>query len=100
MVVFLRERNMYHDSMRNMPAKNSIHFDRPATYQIKVQGRIDPTWFDIMEGMTISVSKGDGCPTVTTLDGEFLDQAALLGLLNWLYELHLPFISVICLSNS
>ncbi len=46
--------------------------------------------------MTISVeSEGDGLP-VTTLTGT-VDQAALQGLLRWLYSLGLPLISVNCL---
>jgi len=49
--------------------------------------------------MTISVTIGEDGTPVTTLDGEFSDQAALLGVLNSLYELHLPVISVLCLSS-
>jgi len=37
-------------------------------------------------------------PLVTTLQGELSDQTALLGVLNSLYELHLPVLSVLCLS--
>ena len=33
----------------------------------------------------------------TTLVGELPDQAALLGVLNTLYELHLPLRSVVCM---
>ena len=84
--------------MMSPPTKNSIPFDRSATYQISLQGRIDPSWSDLLEGMTISVTTGEGGASVTTLDGEFSDQAALLGVLNSLYELHLPVLSVQCLS--
>jgi len=35
---------------------------------------------------------------VTTLEGRLLDQAALAGVLNTLYELHLPVLEVKCLS--
>jgi hypothetical protein len=35
---------------------------------------------------------------VSQLEGELIDQAALLGVLNWLYELILPVLSVGCLS--
>jgi hypothetical protein len=34
---------------------------------------------------------------VTTLTGEVLDQAMLLGVLNYVYDLKMPFISVECL---
>ena len=33
-------------------------------------------------------------PVVTTLEGEVTDQAALAGILNTLYELHLPILSL------
>jgi hypothetical protein len=82
----------------SLPPRKLIPFDRPASYQISVQGRIDPSWSDLLEGMTICVTTGEGEPSVTTLDGEFSDQAALLGVLNSLYELHLPVLSVVCLS--
>ena len=77
---------------------NPIPFDRPATYQISVQGRIDPDWSDRLAGMALRLTTQDGHPPVTTLDGELSDQAALLGVLNSLYELHLPVLSVLCLS--
>jgi hypothetical protein len=37
---------------------------------------------------------------VTTLTGQFRDQAALLGLLNTIYNLHLPLLQVEYLENS
>jgi hypothetical protein len=75
-------------------SRNPIPFDSSATYQIIVQGRIDPTWSDRLEGMKISlVIRDDGHP-VTTLEGRLSDQAALAGVLNSLYELHLTVISV------
>ena len=81
--------------MVNIMHGNTIPFDRPATYQINVQGRIDPTWSDRMAGMKIHDSTEQTNPPITILDGELTDQAALLGVLNSLYELHLPIISVI-----
>ena len=78
---------------------NAIPFDRPATYQISVQGMIDPDWSDRLAGMTIRLTAEQACPPVTTLDGELRDQATLLGVLNSLYELHLPILSVLYLSH-
>jgi hypothetical protein len=37
---------------------------------------------------------------VTTLEGYLRDQAALFGVLNTLYELHLPVLSVECLEKT
>jgi hypothetical protein len=72
-------------------------FDSPATYQISVLGRIDPSWSDRLEGMTIFPVTVEVGPPVTTLEGELSDQAALAGVLNTLYELHLTVLSVKCL---
>jgi hypothetical protein len=84
--------------MVNRSVKNAIPFDRPATYQIRVQGSIDPEWSDRLAGMTIRLTAEEACPPVTTLKGELSDQATLAGVLNTLYELHLPVLSVLCLS--
>ena len=75
-------------------SRNSIPFDRPATYQISVQGRIDPTMSDLLGGMTISPDTVEADHKVTSLCGELSDQAALAGVLNTLYELHLTLIMV------
>ena len=80
--------------MMSIPSRNPIPFDRPATYQISVQGRIDLTWSDRLEGMTIRPATVEAGPLVTTLEGELSDQAALAGVLNSLYELHLTVLLV------
>jgi len=78
---------------------NGIPFDRPATYQIVVQGRVDQNWSDALAGMEIRLDRERNTP-VTILKGELSDQTALAGLLNTLYELHMPVLSVVCLSYS
>ena len=91
---------IYYLIMVNKSLRNAIPFDRPAAYQIRVQGRIDPDWSDRVAGMTICLTAEEASPPVTTLQGELGDQAALAGVLNTLYELHLPVLSVLCLSYS
>jgi hypothetical protein len=81
--------------MDNTLHRIAIPFDRPAIYKISVQGRIDPNWSDRMAGMKIRNSLEQKNPPITTLEGEVTDQAGLLGVLNSLYELHLPIISVL-----
>ena len=80
--------------MKSMVSRNPIPFDRPATYQISVQGRIDPTMSDRLEGMAISLVNVDADSPTTSLEGELSDQTALAGVLNTIYELHLPVIFV------
>jgi hypothetical protein len=92
--VFFLAAQDYHDFMVNLPSSKSIPFDHPAKYKINVQGRIAPDWSDRLEGMTICQTSMGGDIPVTTLEGELSDQTALAGVLNTLYELHLPVISV------
>ncbi len=69
-------------------------FDGPAAYQITVRGLIAPAWSGRLEGMTINRLVLDDGTIFTVLTGELTDQAALSGVLNSLYELHLPLIAV------
>ena len=68
--------------------------DRPATYQIRVEGRLDERWSDWFEGMTITVEGEEGGLSITTLTGIVADQAALQGMLRALYTLGLTVRSV------
>ena len=67
---------------------------KSTTYRIKVQGKLDQKWSDRLGGMRITVDCSSGQNAVTTLEGHLRDQAALAGVLNTLYELHLPVLSV------
>jgi len=71
-----------------------LTLDTPATYRIRVKGYLDSSWADCLSGLTISQSAQGDEPVVTTLYGQVLDQAALAGVLNGLYGLHLPLLSV------
>jgi hypothetical protein len=81
--------------MNKIPRRDPLPFDSSASYRIVVQGRIGTTWSDRLEGMTICrAAETLDTPVTTSLEGELSDQAALAGVLNTLYELHLPVISV------
>lgn len=67
---------------RNLPS-------HPTAYQIKVQGRLSENWLQNFEGLRTAF---DG--EATTLTGSMADQAALRGLLNWLWNLNLTLLSV------
>ena len=47
-----------------------------------------------LEGMTISQATAEAGSSLTTLEGQLGDQAALAGVLNTIYELHLPVLLV------
>ena len=63
-------------------------------YRIAVRGRIPARWHDRLEGMALTECSADVEPLVTTLLGELSDQGALEGVLNTLFALHLPVVSV------
>jgi hypothetical protein len=74
--------------------KKQFTFYKPGNYRIRVQGFLDESWSERMSGMSITTDdSGDDTP-VTTLDGLMRDQAELAGVLNTIYELHLPLLSV------
>ena len=93
-MVYLHVDLCHHLFVAHKQPRNSVLFDCSATYQIRVQGKISPPWSDRLEGMRISQDvQGDGS-LITTLEGELSDQAALVGVLNSLYELHLTVLFV------
>jgi hypothetical protein len=69
----------------------------PAIYRIRVEGSINPKWFSRLEGMNVTAGNSEADITESILVGRLSDQAALSGLLNTLYELHRPVLSVDCL---
>ena len=71
-----------------------LEFHTPATYRIRVKGYLEDRWSDRLGDMTIEVTKQAEGARETTLVGRLADQAALLGVLNALYGLHLPLLSV------
>ncbi len=73
--------------------KPRLHPDQPAFYRIQIQGYLGQQWSDFMAGLTISVT-GERDQSVTTLSGEVLDQAALMGVLNGLYGMGYTLLSV------
>jgi hypothetical protein len=72
---------------------NTPTMSDPADYRIRIQGRIGPSWVGRLAGMSATESTGPGGEVVTTLVGRLADQAALSGILNTLYGLHLPVLS-------
>jgi hypothetical protein len=77
----------------------TLSVDMPAAYRIRVLGCIKESWFDRLEGMAIGVTPPAQHPSVTTLSGTLVDQAALVGVLNSLHGLRLVLLSVECLDE-
>jgi hypothetical protein len=71
-----------------------LKLETPSTYRIRVQGHLDSTWSNRLGGMVITAEPFADKPAVTVMAGHLADQAALSGVLNTLYDLHLPLLSV------
>jgi hypothetical protein len=71
-----------------------------ADYRITAQGWLDESWSDRLAGMHIKVIIPEDKIPVIILLGHLQDQAELLGVLNSLYELRLPIISVETISDA
>ena len=68
--------------------------DKSAGYQIRVQGHVSPR---LAERLGLSIADVDEPDqSVTTLYGQVVDQAALMGILNSLYGMGFSLLSVEC----
>ena len=66
----------------------------PAHYEVWIQGHLDPAWITQMTIETVRrIPEAEGGP-ITVLSATFRDQAELRGLLDRIYNLSLPLISV------
>ena len=72
--------------------------DTPAVYAIRVVGSLDASWSDRLGGLAIT-TVGDEEKPETQLCGRLVDQAALLGVLNALYDHRFVLLSVESLSD-
>ena len=72
----------------------------PANYRISVVGYLDENMSPRLGGLKIENTEPeqDNKKTMTILTGRLADQAALLGVLNALYPMCLPLISVECIN--
>ena len=81
------------------PVSQRFLFDAPGTYRIRVRGHVASHWTDALGGMTICSRQGKGKPPITTLSGELIDQASLMGVLTALYEMGYTLLDVKRLPN-
>jgi len=66
---------------------------RSSTYKIIVEGQVSVDWSDYLGGLTIKSSQKKQQST-TILSGQLVDQAALVGVINNLYNLGFPILSI------
>ena len=68
-------------------------------YQIKVQGKIDESWSEWLNGVAITSEVGSNSSPITTLTATVSDQAALRGILSRIWDLNLALISVVLIEE-
>lgn len=73
--------------------------DKPAVFRVVVHGQLDLKWVDRLAGMNLSEKRTANGEIYSILVGRLADQAALSSVLNILYELHFPVVSVDYLGN-
>ena len=80
--------------MMDRPRDAPAVIDKPATYRIWVGGCLTPDWSERLAGMSLRTRRRQDGVVITRLEGELLDQAALAGVINTLFELQLPLLAV------
>jgi len=75
---------------------SQFNLGTPAVYHIKIRGYLDDNWSNRLAGMSIQHKAAIRGTPITLLQGTMVDQAALFGVLNSLYGLGFPILSVDC----
>ena len=74
--------------------RQSVSRLEPAVYRIRIQGILDKNWSDYCGGMTIEHEGDPKQYTMSSLTGKVADQSALIGVLNALFDIGYPILSV------
>lgn len=80
--------------MLSATPRKRLSLATPSIYRINVQGYLEEVWSDRLAGMKITMNIPEYQNPVTTLVGKLKDQSELIGVLNGLYELRMPILSV------
>jgi len=78
---------------------SNTHFSSSGYYRIEVEGILPSSWCNRLGAMQILPPSHPLIDEITTMQGKVSDQADLSGILNSLYELHLPLLSVQFIGN-
>jgi hypothetical protein len=73
-----------------------LSIDKSAYYSIQILGVLDQDWADQFGELQVHITQPEtnSGAAMTTVVGQVTDQAALVGLLNLVYNLQLPLLSV------
>ena len=78
---------------------HNLNLDDPARYRIHALGLFSPRWLDMLSGDWAIADQPAAQPGATILVGQVADQAALMGVLNHLYDLGLSLLLVECVMD-
>ncbi len=73
---------------------DNSNLETPATYRIRVRGHLEDDWSGRLGGMVITRAFTSNKHPLTILVGHMHDQAMLAGVINTLYNLQMPLVSV------
>lgn len=79
-----------------MPAREGIKLESAIKVEIRVQGHVAQTVSERIGSTAVWSEDAVSAAPMTVLTGEFVDQAALAGALNYLFDLGFPLLSVVC----
>lgn len=74
--------------------------DMPGTYRICITGHVDSQWANRLWGMQSESIEEEGEPPQSTLVGRLADQAALMGVINALYNRGYAVVSVVKIAET
>lgn len=74
--------------------------DMPGTYRICITGHVDSQWANRLWGMQSESIEEEGEPPQSTLVGRLADQAALMGVINALYNRGHAVVSVVKIAET
>ena len=75
--------------MDNTKLSSEINIASPVNVSIEVKGSLDNTLSDLLGGLSIRST-----PSFSYVEGKVADQAALVGILNTLFNMRFPIIKV------
>lgn len=81
-------------------SSQGLSFVSKAHYKLCILGYLDSSWSDRMGGLTITAGFEEDNKPITTLEGIISDQAELIGVINSIYEMHMPLLSVTFVETS
>jgi hypothetical protein len=76
--------------MNNNNSNSEINISSPIDIRIEVKGLLDNTMSDILGGLSIRNTTA----SMSYIEGEVADQAALVGIINTLFKMRFPIVNV------